>query len=399
MIRRQVERTTTGRSLRILGPWPFSPGGTFVSLLIFFIIQNLYIALFVPEYARCSLSCIQLPKGLFPGILEGANALNNQLPVDLVSLLFNTVVTATTAGLMLAVLNRLLNLRFFERPRIMIYVLGIASTALVTTLARVTFFPPQPKFPGAEAIILTASRLTIVLLIIHALLGRFAERYETARAQAEEALLEVRRQQALVIDADEKSRREVASFLHDRVQAGLLVTAMRLRAATAEVPPGTSPMLEQAIQELEHLRSEDVRGASRRLSPDFASVGLDSALHDLAASWKAAMNIDIQFGPSAHKLLHDHPDDRYITAIYRIVEQALLNSAAHGNAQNVSIRITAEGQVQVDICDDGHGLSEDSVPGSGSAIIDAWVAALGGVWSLEGAQGHGVVMRVVLPLP
>lgn len=367
---------------RILGPWPLFPGGTLATMTVFLWMQNLYIALFVPEYANCRLSCVRLPTGLFPGVLEGVNALEDKKPVDFIGLMLNGFIAASAGALVLLLGKRMLSLRFFDRPRATSYTFFVSLAAVSLTLTRLNVFAPQPEFPEPRAVITNCIRVIVVLLIVHSLLGRFAERYENARLSAETALQEVRRQQALVIDADEKSRREVATFLHDRVQAGLLVIAMRLRAAANNLETHNEA-LETAIKELEQLRSDDVRGASRRLSPDFASVGLDAALADLAASWKEAMSVSIHFDGEAHARLHEEPDNRYVTAIYRIVEQALLNAAAHGKATVVEISVICNSHLQVTVSDNGAGLPDSYEPGAGSAIIDAWVSSLRGSWSLE----------------
>lgn len=385
----RIDKSRSGGS-RIIGPWPLLPGATFATMTVFLWMQNLYIALFVPEYANCSLSCVRLPTGLFPGVLEGVNALEDRKPVDLIGLMLNGLIAASAGALVLLLGKRMLSLRFFDRPRATSYIFFISLAAVSLTLTRLSIFAPQPEFPEPRAVITNCVRVIVVLLIVHSLLGRFAKRYENARLAAETALQEVRRQQALVIEADEKSRREVATFLHDRVQAGLLVIAMRLRAAANNFGSDNEP-LEIAIKELEQLRSDDVRGASRRLSPDFASVGLDAALADLAASWKEAMSISIYFDGEAHARLHEEPDNRYVTAIYRIVEQALLNAAAHGKANVVEISVTCNSHLQVTVSDNGVGLPDSYEPGAGSAIIDAWVSSLKGSWSLEANEQRTVL--------
>lgn len=392
----KIDRSRSAGS-RILGPWPLLPGGTLATMTVFLWMQNLYIALFVPEYANCSLSCVRLPTGLFPGVLEGVNALEDRKPVDFIGLMLNGFIAAAAGALVLLLGKRMLSLRFFDRPRATSYIFFVSLAAVSLTLTRLSIFAPQPEFPEPRAVITNCIRVIVVLLIVHSLLGRLAERYENSRLAAEIALQEVRRQQALVIDADEKSRREVATFLHDRVQAGLLVIAMRLRAAASNLGADNEP-LEKAIKELEQLRSDDVRGASRRLSPDFASVGLDAALTDLASSWKEAMVVNIHFSSDAHALLHQQPDDHYVTAIYRIVEQALLNAAAHGKATTVEVFITCDSHLQVTVSDNGVGLNGSPDSGAGSAIIEAWVSSLQGSWKLDTSARGGATLLARWPV-
>jgi signal transduction histidine kinase len=73
----------------------------------------------------------------------------------------------------------------------------------------------------------------------------------------------------------------------------------------------------------------------------------------------------------------------FLTAIYRVVEQALLNAASHGHASRVDVElsIAADGSLTIAVVDDGRGLPRgEIVRGSGTAIMDAWCAVARGSW-------------------
>ena len=375
------------------GPWPLSPGLAFFVLTIIGLSQNLFVALLVPEYAVCRITCNQIPHRFFPGLFAGENALEIA-PVDGIGLTLNAIVPSAAAALVFVTSNRILKLRFFERPSRSVYLVTLVLAATASMAVRFLVYPVIPDTPTLQRIIIPLTRQVVVLLIVQASLGRYAQRYEQARIEAQNALTEVRRQQGLVIAADEKSRREVATFLHDRVQAGLLVTALRMRQASTDVKPEVQELLETAIHDLERMRSEDVRGAGRRLSPDFVSVGLDSALQELASSWKAAMNVSISMDAKAHRHLHENADNDLVTAVYRTVEQGLLNAAAHGHANHVQVSLTMPSALVLTIEDDGSGLSEEAIPGAGSAIISAWMSNVGGAWTIANGPERGVVVTV-----
>jgi signal transduction histidine kinase len=188
----------------------------------------------------------------------------------------------------------------------------------------------------------------------------------------------------------------VAEFLHDRVQADLLVVAFELRSSVEGADPATRERLEKAISEIERIRSREVRSASRRLSPAFGSVGLDTALADLAESWETVMSVRVTFDEKARSLLMGGGATRdLLTAIYRVVEQALLNAASHGYASRVDVSLAApvSGGLSLTVFDDGRGLPRGQVVrGSGTAIMDAWCAVADGEWSWRPSPAGGVTL-------
>jgi signal transduction histidine kinase len=196
----------------------------------------------------------------------------------------------------------------------------------------------------------------------------------------------------------------VAEFLHDRVQADLLVVAFELRSSVEGADPATRERLERAIAEIERIRSTEVRAASRRLSPAFGSVGLDTALADLAESWESVLRVRVTFDEASRSLLMGGSASRdLLTAIYRVIEQALLNAASHGHATRVdaSLSMPSADSLELTVTDDGRGLPRgEIVRGSGTAIMDAWCAVVGGVWSWRSPPAGGAqVIATFSPHP
>jgi signal transduction histidine kinase len=152
------------------------------------------------------------------------------------------------------------------------------------------------------------------------------------------------------------------------------------------------------VGELEELREHDVRGASRRLAPPIVSSGLAAALEDLADSYGEACAITITIDASAACWLQSCPRrDPRLKALYRITEQALLNALAHARARHVEVRLSASAdRIRLSVEDDGAGPQDPITPGSGSAVIDAWVAACAGEWELRRAPAGGALLLAQL---
>ena len=84
-------------------------------------------------------------------------------------------------------------------------------------------------------------------------------------------------------------------------------------------------------------------------------------------------------------------------ALYRIIEQALLNAAAHGHARHVDISLTqTSGELRLAVDDDGQGLPATITQGTGTAIITSWVGVTGGTWSLAPGDQQGTRLVVTI---
>ena len=228
-----------------------------------------------------------------------------------------------------------------------------------------------------------------------ALTGAVVQRLRRETEVAQEALAESRRQQALLLESEERSRRQVAQLLHDRVQAGIIAASLELRLVGASAD---DDRVQPVIDRLERLRDIDLRQAARALSPDLVNVDLKSALTDLASGYEPSMRTRVDIPPG---LLRDaQASETQLLAIYRIVEQGLLNAAGHGHASSVRVSVAAsDNALDVIVADDGRGLPASDVrPGLGSAVIEAWCQVAGGSWSLEPGHPEGAVLRARLPL-
>lgn len=141
----------------------------------------------------------------------------------------------------------------------------------------------------------------------------------------------------------------------------------------------------------------DVRRAARSLSPSLEDVDLQTALEELAAQYEPSMEMAVRVSSDIERRRAALAPDVAL-AVYRIVEQALLNAATHGQAQHVSIDVDLDGsRIVIAVRDDGRGLPATStVAGLGSAVIETWTREFGGSWTLTDVSGGGAVLRAEL---
>jgi signal transduction histidine kinase len=94
-------------------------------------------------------------------------------------------------------------------------------------------------------------------------------------------------------------------------------------------------------------------------------------------------------------------DSDWVTAIYRIVQEALTNVARHSNATRTELHLRDRGdELLLEIRDDGRGVTDEEIgdPLSFGLIgIRERAAVLGGSVQIEGAADRGTVVSVRIP--
>lgn len=238
-------------------------------------------------------------------------------------------------------------------------------------------------------------RVYLVILSVSIIFGVGEKRVLAQASRAENALAEVDRQRSLLLQADEDTRREVADFLHDRVQAGLVVANLELNNISEKLSEQHKAEIRSVVAELEEIRRFDVRDASRLLSPDIAVLGLNHCITELTQRYRNSMKVTLHLDAPTARI---HPEQEL--AVYRICEQALLNAALHGSAEHCTVRsiFDEKGNISITVENNGSPLPDlAGTPGAGTAVIDAWVSKFEGTWSLTNTETGTVRMNAQIP--
>jgi signal transduction histidine kinase len=88
-------------------------------------------------------------------------------------------------------------------------------------------------------------------------------------------------------------------------------------------------------------------------------------------------------------------------AAYRIIEEALSNTAKHANATRVTIELTSPSRetLNIRVKDDGQGYRIEEIAGGlGTAVMQDYADAVGGKCTLSSEPGTGTEITAVLPL-
>lgn len=220
-------------------------------------------------------------------------------------------------------------------------------------------------------------------------------------------LQEVQRSRRLITAAEERTKRNIAEMLHGRVQTRLLVAWHRL--GECEKLVGTDcatalALLQEVRDEIDQIREQDVRQASHLLHPSIIRVGLVPAVRSLVRSFESRFQLVVNLDPRLESLdspLHNAiPTSCRLTA-YRAIEEALNNALRHAKPSKVeiSLGLDADGQLRVEIADDGVGFDKSKlVMGLGLESIAGRVDQEGGSWDIVSAPGQGTRLSVKLPI-
>jgi signal transduction histidine kinase len=190
----------------------------------------------------------------------------------------------------------------------------------------------------------------------------------------------------------EEERGRIARDLHDG--AGQAITAARLELlAFARASDDEGRARAQRIGGLLDAALDEVRRSTSALMPPaLAELGLAGAVerHCQAFAGAAAIEVTCETDPSWPAL-----DAHVETALYRIVQEALSNTARHAGASRAWVKLFRDGDsVRLEIRDDGRGLSGDETPGRGLASILERARLLGGEATLSDDGGVAVSVRV-----
>ena len=357
----------------IFGPWPIAP----VPLFLFGVIGF-------------------LGRGI---VVAGISSTDRMEIVRYTALLFveGIVIMLVVVGVMLVISGWRRNpLSVPTRPRYLMACLAGSAmgTAGLLSLRIVNDDAVTGKGMYASltiAIVWTGISVTVLLFAISNGVGYTRFRIGEQTRRLLEQVDQLGRQRTLIVEAVERVRYEVATALHDEVQGVLLRANLRLTAIAENVDATDASSLRDVVADLERLRGAGIRSVGRRIAPPIEAVGLVTALDDLATSYEGSIAVDIQVAEGLDV------GDR-APAVYRIVEQALLNAAMHGRAAHVSVDINhAAGRLAVTVDDDGVGPPSDRMPGTGTAIIDAWVGTFDGSWSLAPRPEGGARLTASVP--
>lgn len=253
----------------------------------------------------------------------------------------------------------------------------------VTPLTRLTALMRRvdPLHPGERIPLLgPTSEVTVLVEAFNEMLDRLeAERRDSAlRALSER----------------ENERRRVADELHDQI--GQTLTAISLQ--TGRLLDRTPPELRDetvAVREAILATIEDVRTLARQLRPEaLDALGLVPALTNLIE--RLGEQTGMRFERSLERDLPPLGPDAELV-VYRVAQEAMTNAIRHAGATTIWISLQpADGGLTLDVRDDGRGLAEGGVDGSGLRTMRERALTIGARITIGAAGERGTNVRLAV---
>jgi signal transduction histidine kinase len=215
---------------------------------------------------------------------------------------------------------------------------------------------------------------------------------ENARARTDLQELSAR-----LVRTQENERRSLARELHDEVGQSLSAILMEAESAVCADDPRETHEHLQSIRGLAERTVNEVRDLALLLRPSMLDdFGLVPALnwHARETAKRTGLKITVSADEDADNLPDEHK-----TCLYRLVQEALNNSARHGSARTVEVSVKrVSGRVLFTVRDDGVGFDPNLVRGMGLLGMEERVRRLGGRLRIDSQLGQGTVVSAELPV-
>jgi two-component system, NarL family, sensor kinase len=230
------------------------------------------------------------------------------------------------------------------------------------------------------------------------LLGDLARQAGVA-AHAVRLTADLQRSRERLVSAREEERRRLRRDLHDGLGPTLASIALGLQLARDEDhrdPAMQEALLGRLTAETQRCISEIRRLAYELRPPALDELGLVPALREQAAHLTGSAN-GLVVSMEVPDELPALPAAVEVAA-YRITVEALTNVARHAHAHNCTVYLAVNGVLELEIVDDGVGLSPEHRAGVGLASMRERAAELGGTCSVERLRAGGTRIQACLPV-
>lgn len=207
-----------------------------------------------------------------------------------------------------------------------------------------------------------------------------------------------------ILHAQEQERKRIARELHD--ETSQVLTSLLLSLAVVEETV-TTVEARQRIAETRALAHQTLR-AVRNLSIDLRPSALDDlgllpALRWYVKEYQQKCGVEVEFCASGFR---ERPLPEIETALYRIVQESLTNTAKHAHAHKVWVTLCEDGAtLRASVRDDGRGFDAQAVlktpwqdRGLGLAGMTERATLLNGAVHIVSQPGQGCLIDVSVPV-
>ena len=241
---------------------------------------------------------------------------------------------------------------------------------------------------GKPTFVIVASLLAIGAVGV----GRVQVRHTRINAELEinKALQESERAaHELAADADVRTRRELAFWIHGELQSALVTAARSLRQDGSV----------EAADRLSDINDKIIRMMAHNLYPTQLEVSLYLAMSDLCHE-RAELTMSDNLSPDSFKNLDTVlvPFNARL-AVHRIIEEAITNAEKKPDTTKISVNVKAENYyIHISVLDNGADFDAEQKQSLGFSLIKSYVRQFNGYWAINNLD-DGVLLTATLALP
>ena len=231
--------------------------------------------------------------------------------------------------------------------------------------------------------------------LLEDLAGRLATAVRSFRLAAE-----LRHSREQLVLAREEERRRIRRDLHDGLGPQLAGISLQIDMSLellADDPERVVTLLSRVKDEL----SDGVLAVRRVVDglrpPSLDELGLIGAIRQQVALLDTSLTGGLDIRVVAPTDLGPLPAATEVAA-FRIVTEAVTNTARHAEATTCTVEVRGADALQVEIRDDGRGISSGGEAGVGLGSMQARAEELGGLIRVESSPGSGTCITATLPL-
>jgi signal transduction histidine kinase len=240
-----------------------------------------------------------------------------------------------------------------------------------------------------------------------AALGESEQRFRRIAEELDASVNQLRALAGRLMHAQDDERRRIAQMLHETTAQDLAALKMhlaRLNRTASPVSATDREALTESIALAEQAITE-IRTLSYLLHPPFLDeAGLLSALRWYAAGFaqRSGIKVDLELPEQ-----FERPPLDTETALFRIVQESLINIHRHAGSETARIRLQGDAEALVlEIADRGHGIPQAALThimsggggvGVGIAGMHERIEQLGGSLEITSDE-HGTIVRTRVPL-
>ncbi len=248
---------------------------------------------------------------------------------------------------------------------------------------------------------------TVLIGYLTSLYADFMERIHAHERQLEGQVEALKQSRHAVTVAEERTKQEIAEFLHGSVQTKLLIAQhdlADLEESLSEDVNRARGIVAKVRTDIEDIREQGVRRASHQLHPLVVNLGLAPAIRSLAHEFDGYLPVSVQVSPEYGPL--DGLEKRRIEprtrlAAYRIAEEALRNAHKHAGASRARVALALADQetLKITVQDDGKGFDTlGTRSGMGLMMMRAKAEEVGGRVTVSSVPGSGTTVEALFPL-